>query len=121
MKRSQRLDYLLAQPSPARDAWIAAVIEAGRNEGIDYSAEEIVARLEPTAAEISSRLDRVIKLLKIAIVLPVAFWLLYWLHQWIGFWDLDLDLEVWVYPLNILVPIVFIAFGWLWYSRTRSA
>jgi len=96
------------------------VIEAGQREGFAYTAEEIAARLEPPAVDVSRRVGRIVSLLQLTIFLTVAFWVLYWLHQWIGFWDVDLNLGGWVYPLNILVPIFMAAFGRTWYSRTRS-
>lgn len=59
---------------------------------------------------VHDKLDYITNLLIWIIILQIIFNLLYWFHEWIGFWDLDTDINNWIIPIDIIcwifVPVL---------------
>ncbi|CAK0908522.1 unnamed protein product [Prorocentrum cordatum] len=70
-------------------------------------------------SRLQSQITYVIRLLRLGLTMQMMYALLYWLHQWVGFWDATPDLDEWVMPINvafwIAVPLFLNYVVWTMY------
>lgn len=103
------LDVLVGVDSPQRRLYVDSLVRAAADRGTCVGEREVLAPSRrwdgtcdsPASDAEMSQIPYVIRLLKLGILMQMMYALLYWLHQWVGFWDATPDLNEWVMPINI--------------------
>jgi hypothetical protein len=115
------LDVLVGVDSPQRRLYVDSLVRAAADRGTCVGEREVIAHLcgrvdaprppsrrwdgtcdSPASDAEMSQIPYVIRLLKLGMAMQMMYALLYWLHQWVGFWDATPDLNEWVMPINVV-------------------
>lgn len=95
------LELLVGVDSLERRLYVDSLVKVAADRGTRVEEHEVLAHLCGRGDAGTSQIPYVIRLLKLGMAMQMMYALLYWLHQWVGFWDATPDLNEWVMPINL--------------------
>jgi len=99
---------LVGRDTPERAAYIRYLADCANIRGCRVDERDVLAFLcsRKQALQFGElQITYVIRLVKLGMGMQMMYWWLYWLHQWVGFWDATPDINELIMPLNIVTWI----------------